>query len=197
MILYGKSIILGTVGASLRRCADLEVLALTSPLPSAQELGVLSPDVILFDLEAAHPDSALSLLETRPHLLLVGINPENDQMFLWSGEQGRVLNTQDLLHVIRVSQEDPPLSADESFFQHLAQFRPAAIPRRQKLLFLPAAVVLIACFVVLLLTDHQNDSQLSGTANGTLPVEVWWAFVAGILVTSLVFGVWNWSRKKR
>lgn len=100
VILYGKSVILGTVGASLRNFPDLEIVTLAPSPVEAQGLEDLSPDVIIFDLEAAHPDAALSLLKSRPRLLLIGINPETDQMLLWSGQVSCVFSMQDLLRAI-------------------------------------------------------------------------------------------------
>ena len=100
VILYGKSVILGTVGATLRSRPDLEIVILEPPLPERQGLEELSPDVIIFDLEAAHPEAALSLLQERPRLLLIGIDPATDQMLLWSGEHSRALSMLDLVQAI-------------------------------------------------------------------------------------------------
>lgn len=100
VVLYGKSVILGSVGASLRRYPDLEVIPLSSLCPTLQELEEHTPDVILFDAEAGHPDAAFALLETRPGLLLIGIDPSSNQVRLWSGRQLCELSTQDLVKVI-------------------------------------------------------------------------------------------------
>ncbi|MEW5956752.1 MAG: hypothetical protein AB1801_03440 [Chloroflexota bacterium] len=100
VILYGRSVILGTVGASLQQYPHLELVSLVPPLPAAQELGALAPDVIIFDVGAARPEAAIALLEARPHLLLIGIDPGSDRMLLWSGQQSRALAMQDVVHVI-------------------------------------------------------------------------------------------------
>ncbi len=100
VLLYGKSVILGTVGASLRRCPQLEIVSLTPPLPTARELAALEPEVIIFDIEAAHPEPAISLLEAHPGLLLIGIDPERDRMLVLPGESRRVLTIDDLIKVI-------------------------------------------------------------------------------------------------
>jgi hypothetical protein len=101
IVLYGKSVILGSVGASLRRYSDLEVIPLSSPFPTAQELGEYTPDVIIFDTQADHPYAAFPLLESSPGLLLIGIDPSNNQVRLWSEQQMRELSTQDLVKVIQ------------------------------------------------------------------------------------------------
>ena len=110
VILYGNSVILGTVGASLAQCSDLDVVSLAPPLPGRQELAALSPDVIIFDLEAAHPEAALSLLQTRPRLLLIGIDAATDDMLLWWGEQAHASGTRSLVRAIGVldGQDRPP-----------------------------------------------------------------------------------------
>jgi hypothetical protein len=100
VLLYGKSLILGTVGISLQQFPHLEVIALSPPLPAAQELDALAPDVIIFDVEAAHPESALSLLEACPGLLLIGIDPASDRLLMVSGQQTHALTMQDLVQAI-------------------------------------------------------------------------------------------------
>jgi hypothetical protein len=49
---------------------QFEVTTLVSPLFEAQELEALKPDVVIYDLQAGHPEAIFSLLETCPRLLL-------------------------------------------------------------------------------------------------------------------------------
>jgi hypothetical protein len=98
--LYGNSVILGTLGASLRRCSQFDVTTLMPPLPTAQEMAVLEPDVILFDLQATHTEAVFSLLESCPKLVIIGISPDTNLVKVWSGRQLRELSTNDLLKVI-------------------------------------------------------------------------------------------------
>jgi hypothetical protein len=107
--LYGNSIILGTMAESLQCCSQFEVVVLTPPLPGAQELAKLKPDVVLFDLEAARPEAAFSLLENYPHLTLIGISPDANLVKVWSGKQLRELSTRDLLKVIDEQVKDSTL----------------------------------------------------------------------------------------
>ena len=108
VILYGRSIIMGTVGASLVRYPDLEIIVLSPPLPSIEALEELAPEVILFDDDLGRPDEAFDLLKKCPNLLLVGINPENEQVRLWSSTQGEVVTADALLKLIT----RPSLSTD-------------------------------------------------------------------------------------
>jgi len=100
VLLFGKSIILGTVGASLARYPDLEVVALSPPLPDVKALEALAPDVILFDVSDGGPDAAFALLKNCANLLLAGINPENEEVGLWSSTKGEVMTADDLLQLI-------------------------------------------------------------------------------------------------
>lgn len=100
VILYGKSIILGTVGASLAHYSDLEIVDLAAPLPGVEDLAALAPDVILFDVDLGRPDAAFSLLKNCPCLLLVGVNPEDGQVRLWSSSQEEVVTADHLLQLI-------------------------------------------------------------------------------------------------
>ncbi len=108
VLLFGKSIILGTVGTSLQHYPDLDVICLSPPLPDAQGLGALAPDVIIFDLQAHHPALASSLLDACPHLILIGIDPSGDQATLWFGEHLNILSTQELVRSIVNHLPDTP-----------------------------------------------------------------------------------------
>lgn len=105
VVLYGRSVILGTVGASLARYPELETVLLAPPLPGVDKLRALEPDVILFDAEIERPEAIFALLQNCPDLLLVGINPENAQMLLWSSEQSSVLSAEDIVRVITPTAE--------------------------------------------------------------------------------------------
>lgn len=100
VVLYGNSIILGTLGASLRHYPHLEVIPLIEPFPTGLELEAMDPDVIIFDLEATHPEGLFSLLESRPGLSLIGVDPDSHQVLIWSGRHLQELSTQDLVEVI-------------------------------------------------------------------------------------------------
>jgi len=101
ILLYGNSVILGAIGASLRRCSQFEVTTLASPLQKMQKLDAVNPDILLFDLETIHTEAVFSKLKTNPSLLLVGISPDTNLVKIWSGRQVRELSTQDLLELIK------------------------------------------------------------------------------------------------
>ncbi len=110
--LYGKSILLSTVGASLQRFPDIEIITLSPPLPDTLDLVALAPDVIIFDIQSSHPDPVFPLLTTLPNLMLIGIDPDSDHITSWSGQQLRVLSTQDLIQAIREKTPDSIAHSD-------------------------------------------------------------------------------------
>ncbi len=100
ILLYGDSIVLGSVGASLGRTSRFELIRLPAPRPSAVELRACRPDVILFDIEDGHPAEAFCLLENDPDLLLFGISPDVNLVRLWTGRQYRELSADALVALI-------------------------------------------------------------------------------------------------
>ena len=99
-IVYGDSLILEGVRASLDKCPGLEVLVLHQPpetLPD--ELRAHCPAALIFDVEAIQPELLLSLFQ-QPCLLLIGIDPETHRALVWSGRQAAAVDAADLLQVI-------------------------------------------------------------------------------------------------
>jgi len=100
VILYGDSLILQGVRASLANYPDVQVHCLDA---SAERLldfiRVRRADVFIFDLAAAQPDFPLLLLQ-QPGLLLVGIDPETHRAMVWSGRQERAIMSGDLINVV-------------------------------------------------------------------------------------------------
>lgn len=100
ILLYGDSVVLGSVGASLGRAAGFELVRLRTARPTAAELRAARPDVILFDIENDHPRAAFRLLEDDPDLLLLGISPDVNLVRLWEGRQYRELTADALATLI-------------------------------------------------------------------------------------------------
>ncbi len=101
MVLYGNSLVMSTIGASLRAHSGLELVRLEPGAPdAAQRLLALHPDVVLFDLATAEPDFAVTLLKQHSKLLLIGVDLANARMLVLSGHESNVLTVDDLLHVI-------------------------------------------------------------------------------------------------
>jgi hypothetical protein len=109
--LLGNSIILGSLGISLKICPDYEVITLMRQ--DAQELMTLNPDVVLFDMESTYSQDALSLLEICPSLMLIGVSPDKNLVRVWSGQQLQELSTQGLLNVINEQTKWLPVSSND------------------------------------------------------------------------------------
>lgn len=106
--MFGDSLILEGVRASLAACPDIEVLLLEPSLDEPLEaILAVCPAVFIFDLGVVGPDFQLSLLQ-QPGLLLVGIDPKTHQALVWSGRQAAAVVAADLIDVIR--QLDPELA---------------------------------------------------------------------------------------
>lgn len=102
--LFGGSLAVSSVGASLQGCAGLRVLAVSSDASAAaaaQSLAALQPDVVLFDLATAPSDFAIALWRAQPGVLLIGIDLLADRALVLSGQHARAHTTEDLLQVIQ------------------------------------------------------------------------------------------------
>ena len=204
VVLYGKSLLLGTVGASLQGYSDLALLPLALPLPAPREIAALAPDVVILDVAATPPETALGLLQACPCLRVIGIDPNSDQMLLWSGEHTRVLSMQDLVQAIHALPEvgaarvhAVPASPPWSWLA--ARLNGLRMPSRRRAL---AYVVVAVCFsgmaiAVLALTRPNQGTLLSGTAmSGTLAPQLVLAFAAGIVLGAVLIGWWFWRGKR-
>ncbi len=100
-ILYGDSLILEGVRAELAGSPGLEVIMLDDPLDKPMEqLRLLDPAMIIFDLSTLQPDFPLAMLQ-QPGLLLIGIDPKTHQAQVWSGRQFSALSMQTLFELIQ------------------------------------------------------------------------------------------------
>jgi hypothetical protein len=101
ILLYGNSVIIGSIWACLQRCPQFEVTTLAPPLEEASAFDNVNPDILLFDLETIHTETVFSALKTNPSLLLIGISPDVNLVKIWSGRQLRELSMKDLLDLIK------------------------------------------------------------------------------------------------
>ena len=100
ILLYGNSVILGTIGASLSRFSNYELVTLKLPQKESIWLGSTVIDILIFDLQITRPEEVMYFLKYTSALLLIGIDPDVNQVQLWSGRQLRELSTEDLLKLI-------------------------------------------------------------------------------------------------
>lgn len=97
--LYGRSLILETVGRRLERNHRLRVVALAEAAERSA-LAALAPDVLLVDLGGTTIPAALALLDEQPDMLLVGIEGSGARLIVLSGPRARAMTTRDLVRLI-------------------------------------------------------------------------------------------------
>jgi hypothetical protein len=102
VLLYGNSLVVSTVGASLQECGGLELVRVDAgSADTAERLSALAPAAVIFDRVTTRPDLVLALLDQLPQALLIGVNPSSDQVLVLSGRQERAVAPEDLLGVIQ------------------------------------------------------------------------------------------------
>ena len=97
--LYGSSLALASIGASLQGRSELQVIRV-DPVSTPPEFLPLEADIVVFDLTTAQPDCAIALWRTRPRLLLIGVDLKEHEALVLSGEHSPVVTPDDLLRVI-------------------------------------------------------------------------------------------------
>ena len=99
VVLYGNSLALSGVGASLEAHPGLHVVRVDATGESDEALRELEPDVVVFDLATAQPD-VVALWRRDPPVLPIGVDLLNQQVVVFSGKSSRALTTDDLLRLI-------------------------------------------------------------------------------------------------
>ncbi len=99
ILLYGNTLVLAGIQASLRDCPSFEVIAPDAPANQA-ELLASPPDVVIFDMEAVQPEFLLAQMQSLPGLLLIGIDPESHEVLLTGQEVGSIALDQ-ILQIVR------------------------------------------------------------------------------------------------
>lgn len=101
VLLYGESLLLPLVAASLEESPDLRVSqAITWP-DACQLLAEGVPDVLIFDLTDTCESQVLPLLFENPHLVLIGLDTESNQAVLVAGEQSQGLTLDSIRQIVR------------------------------------------------------------------------------------------------
>jgi DNA-binding NarL/FixJ family response regulator len=100
--IYGSQLVISAIGASLREKPGFEVQEIEGSDPDIiGKLGAAPPDVILFDLAAAQPHFAISLIHTHPTIMMIGVDLANNKMLVLCGKESRLLTAEDLVQAIQ------------------------------------------------------------------------------------------------
>ena len=198
VVLYGDSLVLAGMGASLKTYPGIELICLAAQPPAeVRQLWALRPAVVILDLGAVPPDLPVSLLGEQPELLLIGMDAAGDKLLVLSGRQARAVTTADLVQVIEAwpgsTRQLPLWQAHLDRLSQLVSARVAMLrarPRRQKLALALSAITVCALLaLVVWLAAPPANAPLSGTALGGLAPEVGLAFAGGILLGFLLLGL--------
>ena len=103
VVLYGNSVFMAGVEAGLKSRDEIEVIHIDASLPNAaQELDVLNPAVVIFDLSSP-PPLRLGLPFIREHLGLpfIGLDVTSNTVLVLSCQQYTALTVDDLAQVIQ------------------------------------------------------------------------------------------------
>ncbi len=98
VLVYGNSLVLAGMRASLEGCPGLEVIILDGP---AAEVELLAPDlsVVIFDMAAARSEFLLTQMQAQPDLLLIGIDPESHEVLL-AGQQAGLIALEQIIQIV-------------------------------------------------------------------------------------------------
>lgn len=110
MVVYGSSLHLAGIAASLKVDQSLEVVCVDPQFPNPrQSLSELNPAAITFDLSDPSASMDVTLLRKMPGVLLIGIDPASVEILVLSGRQKQALSVSDLVHVIHQNSQVQPL----------------------------------------------------------------------------------------
>ena len=108
VVVYGNSLNMAGIVASLKASTSLEVLCLDPDSPNArQSLDENDLTAIVFDLSDPSLRLDVALLRNRPGLLLIGMDFSRDEMLVLSSHPEQALRMADLVNVI--CQLDPSI----------------------------------------------------------------------------------------
>ncbi len=98
VLVYGNSLVLAGMRASLEGCPGLEVIVLDGP---AAEAELLAPDlsVVIFDMAAVRSEFLPTWMQAQPDLLLIGVDPETHEVLL-SGQQAGSIALEQILKIV-------------------------------------------------------------------------------------------------
>ena len=99
VLLYGRSLLLSGVAASLDQCPDLRMIQAAAWTEANRLLAEHTPDVLIFDLTNANESHILPLLLTNAGLLMIGLDAECNQAVLVSGQKAELLTLSEIREI--------------------------------------------------------------------------------------------------
>ena len=109
VVLYGGSLLMAGVEASLKGRSGLDIVRLDASAPNAaQRLKALAPDVVIFNLDAPHAQFVIPLLTEHPGgLSLIGLMINSNTAVVFSSQPYTVQAANDLIQMIQTRSGSP------------------------------------------------------------------------------------------
>ncbi len=174
----GRSMHMAGLAASLRTNTALEVERVYPDSPIVrQAIDGFDPDVVILDLVEPHPELTMALLQKRPGVLLLGMDPSRDEMLVLSSEPVPAEDVQDLFDVVNrwmkhrrhAYRENDQQTLTNGFEPKRARFieKETKVKRLNKrtriLLGIVGGIVVIIALVLVLSWTSVIDLPLQGT----------------------------------
>ena len=103
IVLYGKSMLLTLVAASLSPSENLRVVQAGSWGEVEALAASCPPDVLIYDLTVASEGLILMLLHKNPSLQLIGLDEETSRAVLFSGQEAPCLTLERIKEIVERS----------------------------------------------------------------------------------------------
>jgi hypothetical protein len=103
VLLYGRSLLLSGIAASLEQCADLRVVHAVTWEEVCRQPAEFVPDAVIFDLSDAQETRILPLWFKNPALIMLGLDPECNQAVRLTGQEARALTVSHIREMIGVA----------------------------------------------------------------------------------------------
>jgi hypothetical protein len=101
VILYGNSVFLAGIKAELELDPEIGLIVIDAGTTGLVErIRDLSPRALLFDLAERQAEPAVALLRELSGLLLIGVDPDRDELLVLSGTSQQALSAADLVNII-------------------------------------------------------------------------------------------------
>ena len=101
VLVYGGCLNLAGLTTCLKQDSGLEVLIVHPGDPNARQcLDAFNPETIIFDMTDPSTNVDLDLLKSRPHTLLIGVDPSSDHVLVLTGKRSRVVTANELAALV-------------------------------------------------------------------------------------------------
>ncbi len=102
LVIFGNSVFLAGIKVQLEQVPAFELITLEAVQTEVVDrIRACQPQAVIFDLTMGYPDFALSLLHEQPGLLLLGVDPNSNELLVLSSHPQQALSVSDLVQIIQ------------------------------------------------------------------------------------------------